>query len=197
MPTSSHSLLGGEVRAVKDIPDDENSPHVAEDGAVEAERHDQRHEQQMHALPELKGHLVNYGNSGASVGNKQAKKSGGAVLRRARFHESKLPSASIGYFTLLRRKQIFTRRTLKPSEPAKHWQPIRESKLTSGSFGIVCLHPSKTNHLSCDTKPARKKKTKNCHATPRSRMGQRAVQKEHSLTFGHTYFRVMEPHQPR
>lgn len=129
MPTSSHSLLGGEVRAVKDIPDDENSPHVAEDGAVEAERHDQRHEQQMHALPKLKGHLVNYGNSGASVGNKQAKKSGGAVLRRARFHESKLPSASIGCFTLLRRKQIFTRRTLKTSEPAKHWQRYANQSL--------------------------------------------------------------------
>ena len=52
-----HSLPGGEVEAVEDIPNDEDGAHVAEDDAVEAQRHQQRQEQQVQAFPELKGHL--------------------------------------------------------------------------------------------------------------------------------------------
>ena len=52
-----HLLFGGKVRAVGDVPDDEDGPHVAEHDAVEAECHYQREERQMHGLPDLEGHL--------------------------------------------------------------------------------------------------------------------------------------------
>lgn len=53
----THSLLGGEVQTVQEVPDDEDGAHEAEDDAVEAQRHHQRKEQKVQHLPELERHL--------------------------------------------------------------------------------------------------------------------------------------------
>lgn len=52
-----HSLFGGEVQPVEDIPHDENGSHVAEYDAVEAERDHQRQERHVQVFPGLEGHL--------------------------------------------------------------------------------------------------------------------------------------------
>lgn len=53
----AYSLFGGKVQAVREIPQDEDGPHVAEHHAVEAERHDQGQEHEVEALPELERNL--------------------------------------------------------------------------------------------------------------------------------------------
>lgn len=56
-PLHGHSLLGGEVQAVENIPGEKNGPHVAEVKTVEAEGHQQRKKQQVHGLPGLERDL--------------------------------------------------------------------------------------------------------------------------------------------
>ena len=53
-----HLLFGGEVEAIKEIPHDEEGPHVSEVGAVKAQGGHQRQEQKVQALPELERHLL-------------------------------------------------------------------------------------------------------------------------------------------
>lgn len=48
-----HSLLGGKVQSIQEVPDDENGTHVAEDEAVEAQRHHQWKEDKVQDLPDL------------------------------------------------------------------------------------------------------------------------------------------------
>ena len=52
-----HSLLGGVIEAVDDVPYEQNGAHESEHLAVEAERRQEGQEQHVQYLPELVGHL--------------------------------------------------------------------------------------------------------------------------------------------
>lgn len=61
-------LLGREVEAVEDVPNQEDRPDVAKVDAVEAERHEKGQEQHVQVLPELERHLFS-SMSGATEEN--------------------------------------------------------------------------------------------------------------------------------
>lgn len=64
------SLPGGEVHAVKNVPDDEDGSHEAEHHAVEAESDEHHEEHHVHGLPDLERHLNKFSDeNGARTAN--------------------------------------------------------------------------------------------------------------------------------